>query len=77
MSESKPKSRAWKVPVRIAQAVGFSVIEALAAIQLGGVLGVLLWGLVAWNMLVVVIIIWGIAMLADEHLRTKAGETAP
>lgn len=69
--DTKPRSRAWRVMVRIAQAIGFSTIEAIAAIQLGGAIGVLLWVIVAWNISLTIVIVWGVAMLADD-LQAKA-----
>jgi len=76
IDQTKPRSRAWRVMARIAQAIAFSTVEAIAAIQLGGPIGVLLWVIVAWNIGVAVVIVWGIAILADDHLR-EAKADAP
>lgn len=65
-SEPRP-SRAIRAFV---QAAVFTVIEVLAALALGGWISIALWAIAAWNVVVIMFLVWGLANLAttsEEH----------
>ena len=67
----KPKLRAWKVMLKLAQAITFTAVEVIAAITLGGWLGVALWAIAAWNIALTITVVYGISLIAAERIEER------
>lgn len=59
---SAPKAR--RASVRFVQAVGFTGVEVAAALHLDGLLAAGLWAIAAWNVVVVLLLVHGLAQAA-------------
>lgn len=73
MSDKTEQKAAGKVLLNVSLAALFTTVEVLAALALDGWLSVALWAIAAWNVAKVVVLIIGLAVLADQAL--KAGES--
>lgn len=62
------KASAARAMRNIALAITFAVIEVLAALQLDGWLSVALWAVAAWNVILAVAIMVGLAIIASQAL---------
>ena len=60
--------KAWRIPRTIALAVFFAFIEGAAARRLDGLLSVALWVMVAYNLALVVLLVWGLALTSKWQL---------
>lgn len=50
----------------VAQCIAFSLVEALAAIQLDGPIAVMLWAIAVWNVIVLFMLVYGLGRLATQ-----------
>jgi len=73
MTDKSEQKAAGKVLLSILLTAAFTTVEVLAALALGGWLGAALWAIAVWNVVRVVLLIVGLAILADQGI--KAGES--
>lgn len=72
MSDKSEKTAALKVMVRLTLVAAFTTVEVLAALQLDGWLSLALWAIAAWNVGMSLVLIVGLAVLADRGMKAGA-----
>jgi hypothetical protein len=73
MSDKTEQKAAGKVLLSITLTAIFTTVEILAALRLDGWLSVALWAIAIWNVVRTLVLIIGLAVLADQAV--KAGES--